>query len=212
MPNSTFLSIHDDGIGIFKRIAQALSLQDIRFALLELSKGKFTTDPLHHSGEGIFFVSRMCDQFSIFANDLHYYHAASRSFDVLEDEVATGELGTDVRMWLSHETSRTMKEVFDEYASDSTFAFDKTIVPVRLARIGTENLVSRSQAKRLISRFDQFRVVALDFEDVGEIGQAFADELFRVFAQSHPSVSLLTMNTSEQVNLMIGRAKHNNVE
>jgi hypothetical protein len=89
--------------------------------------------------------------------------------------------------------------------SQETFEFDKTIVPVRLARLGNENLVSRSQAKRLVVRFDQFRRVILDFEGVPEIGQAFADELFRVFANGHPQVSLTTVNTVPSVEHMIRR-------
>ena len=38
---------------------------DKRQALFELSKGKFTTDPSRHSGEGVFFTSRMFDDFEI---------------------------------------------------------------------------------------------------------------------------------------------------
>ena len=53
------------------------------------------------------------------------------------------------------------------------YSFAKTVVPVRLAKIGDENLVSRSQAKRLLQRVDRFRCVVLDFDQVGSIGQAF---------------------------------------
>jgi hypothetical protein len=48
------LEVSDNGIGIFRKIAAALDLPDDRLALLELSKGKFTTDPKRHTGEGIF--------------------------------------------------------------------------------------------------------------------------------------------------------------
>ena len=61
----------DDGVGIFQRITQDLGLADPRHALLELSKGKLTSDPDHHSGEGIFFTSRMFDDFSIRAGELN---------------------------------------------------------------------------------------------------------------------------------------------
>lgn len=168
--STTTLSIRDDGIGIFKKIATALNLEDLRFALLELAKGKLTTDPERHSGEGIFFSSRMCDRFLITANDLDYFHSASSTLDRLDEKQNSNHLGTSVLMVFSNATTRSKKEVFDAYSSDSAFAFDKTIVPVNLARIGTEGLISRSQAKRLMTSFDKFCIVALDFEKVDEIG------------------------------------------
>ena len=50
--------IDDDGEGIFKKIKNALNLLDEKQAVLELAKGKLTTDPSRHTGEGIFFTSR----------------------------------------------------------------------------------------------------------------------------------------------------------
>ena len=47
--------IFDDGFGIFKKIKNDLGLEDERHAILELNKGKLTTDSDRHSGEGIFF-------------------------------------------------------------------------------------------------------------------------------------------------------------
>ena len=51
---STEIVIQDDGVGIFKKILTQLNLLDERHPVLELAKGKFTTDPKNHSGEGIF--------------------------------------------------------------------------------------------------------------------------------------------------------------
>ncbi|MBI1370808.1 MAG: ArsR family transcriptional regulator [Planctomycetes bacterium] len=53
------LSVVDNGIGIFKKIGDALNLTDPRDAVIELAKGKFTTDPSRHTGEGIFFRTRV---------------------------------------------------------------------------------------------------------------------------------------------------------
>ena len=64
--------ILDNGVGIFQKIQKALNLESIREAILHLSKGKFTTDPAKHTGEGIFFTSRMFDRFSIFSDDMFY--------------------------------------------------------------------------------------------------------------------------------------------
>ena len=66
-----------------------------------------------------------------------------------------------------------------------------------------ELLLSRSQAKRLITRFDKFLEVILDFQGVSEIGQAFADEVFRVFRNAHPNVQLEPINCSPAVQRMI---------
>ncbi|WP_081687044.1 STAS-like domain-containing protein [Chitinilyticum litopenaei] len=82
----------------------------------------------------------------------------------------------------------------------------KTLVPVRPAMIDNESLVSRSQARRLAARFEGFKMVVLDFDQVEEIGQAFADEIFRVFASDHPDVRLHTLNANTAVQRMIGRA------
>ena len=60
---NTEITICDDGEGIFKKIQRELQLNDERHAVLELVKGKLTTDPERHSGEGIFFTSRMFDEF-----------------------------------------------------------------------------------------------------------------------------------------------------
>ena len=201
------IAIQDDGLGIFERITSALKLPDRRLALLELSKGKLTTDPARHSGEGIFFTSRMFDRFTIRANELIYSHDSGTQWDWLT-EFETKTQGTGVFMLVDLATTRTTRQVFDDFAdSAESFEFDKTIVPVRLARLGNENLLSRSQAKRLIARFDRFRQVILDFRDVPEIGQAFADELFRVFANSHPQVALVPVNMEVPVERMMKRVK-----
>ena len=77
---------------------------------------------------------------------------------------------------------------------------------MKLARLGDEQLISRSQAKRLIARFDRFKIVILDFKGVNEVGQAFADELFRVYATAHPQVEITPINMTEQVERMWKRA------
>jgi hypothetical protein len=47
----------------------------------------------------------------------------------------------------------------------------------------------------------------LDFERIGSIGQAFADEIFRVFANAHPEVELIATNAAPDVQQMIRRAE-----
>lgn len=67
-------------------------------------------------------------------------------------------------------------------------------------------LVSRSQAKRLLARVDRFKTVLLDFSGIESVGQAFADEIFRVFRKQHPEVAILPCNANEAVERMINRA------
>lgn len=195
--------IADDGIGIFKKIQEALNLPDPRLSLLELSKGKLTTDASRHTGEGIFFTSRMFDSFEIDANDLTFKHDSRLEKDILFD--SPYNLGTAVFMSIAMSSNRKTREIFDAYTVSGEFTFSKTIVPVRLASIGGENLISRSQAKRLVARFEGFKTVVLDFDQIDEIGQAFADEVFRVFKNAHPDVQLLDMNASDDVKRMIKR-------
>ena len=201
------LAISDNGIGIFKKISDALGLVDMRQALFELSKGKFTTDPSRHSGEGVFFTSRMFDTFRIKANGLEYHHDIKSDSDVLRDAKGFFNDGTVVFMTISLSSTRTTTDIYAEYTNaPDDFDFSKTVVPMRLAQYGDEQLVSRSQAKRLIARFDRFKKVVLDFKEVNEIGQAFADELFRVYATEHPDVELIPVNMTDQVQRMWLRA------
>jgi len=199
--------ISDDGVGIFARITEALALPDMRQALFELAKGKLTTDPSRHTGEGVFFTSRMFDSFEISANGLRFNHEAASPHDWLQEAPGVFLNGTAVFMDIALDATRTAAAVYAQFTdAPEDYDFSKTIVPMKLARFGDEQLVSRSQAKRLIARFDRFRTVILDFAGVQEIGQAFADELFRVYAGSHREVELLPKNMTEQVERMWLRA------
>jgi len=198
---SSVVTIRDDGVGIFRKIQAALGLLDERHAVLELAKGKFTTDPQRHSGEGIFFSSRMFDHFSICSGSVWFSHQAKTPDDWILEADESG--GTSVRMELGNHTARSVSKVFKQFTSGDDFGFTKTVVPVRLAQYGDDNLVSRSQAKRLIVRFEKFRTVVLDFKGVVLIGQAFADEVFRVFPLVHPEVELMSLNANKEVGQMI---------
>lgn len=203
---ATTINIYDNGVGIFKKIQAALGLVDERHAVLELAKGKFTTDPRNHSGEGIFFTSRMFDKFIISSGEVFFSHQFDEKEDwILQSSSSSG--GTLVKMVLHNHTARTTKKVFDKFTADDDYGFTKTVVPVKLMRYGDDNLVSRSQAKRLLTRVDRFKTVVLDFSGVASIGQAFADEVFRVFRSKNPSVEVVPIHTSSEVKRMITRAE-----
>ncbi len=200
------LVIFDDGVGIFKKIQSAMNLLDERHAILELSKGKLTTDPKHHSGEGIFFTSRMFDCFDILSGGVTFFHEFGAAEDwVLEQDKLSA--GTGVWMKLNNHTARTTRKIFDQYSSGDEYGFNKTVVPVKLAQDGNDPLISRSQAKRVLARVELFKVVVFNFAEVPAIGQAFADEIFRVFAQKHPEIQLMATHANSEVKRMIARAK-----
>lgn len=203
---SSEMLLMDDGVGIFRKIQSALNLLDERHAILELSKGKLTTDPKHHSGEGIFFTSRVFDKFDILSGGVFFTHQFGDERDwILELDGA--QSGTTVWMELSNHTARTTRKIFDQYSSGDDYGFNKTVVPVRLAQYGDDKLISRSQAKRVLARVELFKVVMFDFEGVESIGQAFADEIFRVFARRYSGIELHAIKANSEVKRMIARAK-----
>jgi hypothetical protein len=203
---TTEMAIIDDGVGIFRKIKNALSLLDERHAVLELAKGKFTTDPKNHSGEGIFFTSRMFDEYEILSGEVYFSHEWGKEGDWILDR-GKDISGTAVFMKLHNHTSRSTRKVFDQFSSEEgDYRFNKTIVPVALAQYGDDQLISRSQAKRVLARVELFTKVIFDFKEVKTIGQAFADEIFRVFANRHPEISLQAVNANSEVRRMIERA------
>ena len=193
------ITIIDDGVGIFKKLKERFELDDERQALLELSKGKLTTDPRKHSGQGIFFTSRMVDNFGILSGETYFTHDYKSDDDWFLDASEESGTGTSVFLRVSNHTSRTTKKVLSQYSVGGSYGFNKTIVPVELARYGTDQLVSRSQAKRVLARVDQFSQVLLNFAGVDEIGQAFADEIFRVFASEHPDIEILPIHANKGI-------------
>lgn len=195
------IAVKDNGVGIFNKIQKECSLDDPLHSLLELSKGKLTTDPKRHSGEGIFFTSRMFDVFMIHSGNLIF--ARLEDNDFLLEVKASHVQGTEINMRIDLASTQTTQAVFDYFAVDNSFGFNKTIVPVFLSAYGDENLVSRSQAKRLLARFEVFKEVVLDFTKVESIGQAFADEVFRVFADEHPDLKIIPIRGNEQIEKMI---------
>ena len=84
-----------------------------------------------------------------------------------------------------------------------------TLVYMRLAN--SSDLVSRSQARRILSGLELFKDVTLDFRDIEYIGQAFADEIFRVFTAMNPCVTVKAQNANAEVTYMINRAMNTKI-
>jgi hypothetical protein len=148
----------------------------------------------------------MFDTFDILPGGVSFSHTDGEANDWIRDNPQY-QNGTTVGMRLRSQTNRTTKKVFDEYVSGEDYDFSRTVVPVVLAQYVGDPLISRSQAKRVLARVDLFRTVVFDFSEVDSIGQAFADEIFRVFAQSHPEIELHFIHANASVRKMIVRAR-----
>jgi len=195
------LSVSDDGIGIFKNIKKKFNLIDEKDAFLELAKGKRTTDASRHSGQGIYFTSKAFDDFFIASDGIIFNSSFEKSCKINIDKI---KFSTFVYMRLVNNSGRILKEVFDEFSTESPGDFDKTVIPVRLAN--SSDLVSRSQARRILSGLELFREVILDFSGIENIGQAFADEIFRVFKIVNPDIKIIASNANIDTQNMINRA------
>jgi anti-sigma regulatory factor (Ser/Thr protein kinase) len=192
-------SVRDSGIGVFFSIAEKFGLQNEHDAMIELIKGKTTTQPHAHSGEGIFFVSRAADRFFLRSHRLQIDWDNKRA-DVFVSEPRFLK-GTLASFEIDRNSRTRLENVFAEYAPEEyDFQFRKTHVLVKLLR---RHYISRSEAKRLLHNLDKFSEIELDMRDVQNLGQGFADEVFRVFAAAHPDIVIRAVNASNAITAMI---------
>ena len=141
--------IDDSGIGVFKSIMYKKQLASELEAIGELLKGKVTTMPKSHSGEGIFFTARAGDEFIL---DSYGYQLIfdNKLPDVFINQSQKKKKGTKVIFKIVINSTRHLKTVFDEYANlseESDYGFDKTEIRIKLYTISGIH-VSRSQARR----------------------------------------------------------------
>ena len=200
----TQVLILDDGIGIFVKIKDYFGFNTIDDAIGELFKGKLTTDIENHSGEGIFFSSKMVDDFFIVSSGKIFSNNKYGNSKIM-NLAQTNTEGTGVYMSLSNFTQRNPQEVFDLYANTEG-GFVKTKVPLK--NIFDASPVSRSQAKRVCNRLEEFKEVEIDFDGIQWMGQGFAHQIFVVFARKHPDIKLEPVNMSEDVAKMYAHVTH----
>lgn len=203
--DSILFDVSDKGIGVFKNIQGKKHLDSELAAIQELLKGKTTTLPHSHTGEGIFFTSKIAKVFTL--DSFRYRLRVDNNIkDVFIEEIDRYE-GTRVRFEIEKNSDKHLNEVFEEYQSEpGAFSFDKTKVHIKLYTAGTI-YISRSQARRLLINLDKFKVIILDFEGIKTVGQAFADEIFRIFATRHPQIQIQPVNMNETVEFMVKRVE-----
>ncbi len=195
-------TISDHGIGIFNNIMKKKRLDSTMDAIQDLLKGKETTAPEGHSGEGIFFTSKIADRLTIKSFEKKIV------FDNVDEDIYIKDIqsskGTKVDFVLGLKSKKTLSDLFNQY-TDESFQFSKTAVKVKLYHQNVD-YVSRSQARRILAGLEKFKTIEIDFKDVATIGQAFADEIFRVWQNTHKDIKVAVINANENIMFMIRRA------
>lgn len=204
--NNLIFHVNDFGIGVFRNVKQKRKLKTELEAIQDLLKGKTTTQPKSHSGEGIFFTSKVAD---IFVLESFNYKLTIDNIidDIFVEKISPSKRGTKVHFSISLDSNKHLNDIFKKYQTDpAELAFDKTEVQIKLYTMRTIH-ISRSQARRVMTGLDKFKLIILDFNQVPTIGQAFADEIFRVFQVKYPNIQIKPINMNEVVKFMIGRVQ-----
>lgn len=202
------LLVSDDGIGLFRRVAEHFDLTEPALAMMELAKGKLTSDPDRHCGHGLFFTAQLADVFDLHANAAAFQRRGWDSGRWHLQRPAS-QIGTSIYLAISLETTRTLEQVLQAHsASGQGYGFERTRVPLALlAPGGMRQLASRAEARRVALRLERFESAELDFAGIEQLGHGFADELFRVFARANPGVELLPVAAAPQVTAMISSVR-----
>ena len=203
--------IIDSGIGVFRNVMQKRGLTSELEAVQDLLKGKLTTQPKAHSGEGIFFTSKAADLFILdsFGTQLIINN---RIGDVFVSNNKKSRRGTLVSFEIGTDSARYLNDIFKQFTDageNGDYGFDKTEVKIKLYTMGGVH-VSRSQARRVLNNLDKFKSIIFDFDKVPMVGQAFADEIFRVFHDKYPAIKLKAIHMNEAVTFMVDRAEGHN--
>ncbi len=197
------LLVSDDGCGIFERIQQTHQIGDPTLAMLELSKGKLTSQPECHRGHGLFFTSRLADVFDLHANQRAFQF---RGWEQRRWHVGKpmAREGSSVYVAIALDTERSLDTVLRAHSADGRgYAFETTQVPLNLLTDAGTGLESRAQARRVALRLASFRRAELDFTGIEDIGHGFADELFRVVPGTQPALELVPVGMAPRVAEMI---------
>lgn len=198
--------VNDFGVGVFRNVMRQRKLKSELEAIQDLLKGKTTTQPHSHTGEGIFFTSKIADVF-ILESFKYRLRVDNIIKDVFIEEFSPQKRGTKVTFMLSLTSRKHLNDVFSQFVTTlGEVGFDKTEIKVKLYASGTV-YISRSQARRILTGLDKFKTIILDFDQVTTVGQAFADEIFRVFQQRHPDIKIEPINMAKSVKFMIDRVE-----
>ena len=196
--------VNDFGVGVFKNVMKKRSLKNELEAMQDLLKGKTTTQPRTHSGEGIFFTSKTADIYQLDSFE-YSLRLDNKIKDVFLGELRPVKVGTRVYWLIDYNSDRHLQKIFQKFETDhSNPDFDKTEIQIKLYIIETI-YISRSQARRILVGLEKFKSIIFDFYQVPNVGQAFVDELFRVFPEKYPNIKVTAVNMNETVRYMVER-------
>src|SRR5438445_3351087 len=137
--------VADDGVGALQNVRKTFDLPTDLDAIAHIAKGQQTTAPDRHSGQGLFFTSKLFGFFELDSG------TQSWKVDNLVDDATvapgSGRPGTQVRLRIAKNQTRRPKDVFDWFADLDSYDIDKTRIRVSLTDHGT-GFISRSEAKR----------------------------------------------------------------
>jgi anti-sigma regulatory factor (Ser/Thr protein kinase) len=201
---TTVVTVRDDGVGVFRRVCEDFGFASPQEAIVQLEKGKLTSDPSRHSGEGLFFSSKVVTRFRLESGGVAWI------VDNVVGDTAIGATevrrGTQVVLSVVAGHTPRLEEVFRAFTDPEALRFTRTRTTIKLSSMGA-TLISRSEARRVIQRLTNFTHAVLDFAGVDVVGQGFCDEVFRIFARQHPEVTLEPVGMNDAVAFMIARAK-----
>lgn len=202
-----WFEVSDDGIGVFRNVMTKRNLANEFEAMQDILKGRITTHPRAHSGEGIFFTSKAGDLFIL--DSFGFSLRVDNNIPDIFFEENNSKAGTKVTFSISRSSKRHLTDIFSKYETNHDDPeFDKTEIHVKLFKVGTI-YISRSQARRILSGLEKFKHIILNFDKVPTVGQSFADEIFRVFQNNHKNIQITNINMNEAVKYMIDRVSRN---
>jgi len=201
---TTVVTVRDDGVGVFRRVCTDFGFASAPEAIVQLEKGRLTSDPARHSGEGLFFSSKAVSRFRL---------ESQRTAWIVDNLVGDSAIapspvhaGTQVVLTVVRGRTPDLAKVFAAHADPDTLRFTRTRTTIKLGTLGA-SLISRSEAKRITHRLPEFTHAVLDFTGVTTVGQGFCDEVFRIFARQHPEVALEPVGMNDAVAFMVARAR-----
>ncbi len=199
--------VKDNGIGVFKNVMSKKNLESETEAIQEIIKGKLTTAARRHSGEGIFWTSKIADEFILKSYDYELI-INNNIEDYTIKKLEKPLVGTEVYFEIAKNTDKSIRKLFRDYTFDTEhLTLDTTVIPINLYNEG-DIWISRSQAKKVLAGLTKYKKIIFNFAGVEVIGQAFADEIFRVFNIEHPEIILEPINMSDSVELMVSHAQN----
>jgi anti-sigma regulatory factor (Ser/Thr protein kinase) len=196
------LLVSDDGCGLFEHLQARFAITSPEAAVLELAKGRLTSDPARHTGRGLFYTFRLADVVML--------HANTSAFQQLQWEGLRWRAGrplprrgTSIYLAIALDSPRRLADVLRSASADgSGLGVQRVSLPLHLVA-DQGCLASRAEARRVLARLEGLQQVELDFGGIEELGHSFADELFRVGAGRIGAARLVPTHMSRAVEAMV---------